>query len=104
MKIKSYLPPVRLSLRNHMHTYCFPRSCLVKTYPAFEKRVWVLWVSGGSPWVLDWFGMGVRQPLWVFRHLQLNTILHLWSMSMPIASVTDLFHIQIDWTTNTQIS
>ena len=29
--------------------------------------------------------MGVRQPLWVFRHPQLNTILHLWGAKHSLA-------------------
>ena len=38
---------------------------------------------GAWLWVFVWFGMGVRQPLWVFGHPQLNTILHLRTPTLP---------------------
>ena len=59
------------------HADCFRgNACWKSALSVRETRMGVVGV-GGSPWVFDWFGMGVRQPLWVFRHPQLNTILHL---------------------------
>ena len=56
-----------IQLTNRTYADCFRGdACWKSAISVRETRVGVVGV-GGSPWVFDWFGMGVRQPLWVFR-------------------------------------